>query len=99
MAALSTNPTGTPRSTDVAITHTARITPPVTLACSASQSIQLSRLRASGAGSSSEAARSPGSSSSSPASRASPIPVPTPITGRITDPLRTERQCSRNVSA
>ena len=46
----------------VATTQTACITPPATLACSASQSIQPSRLRASGDGSSSDAARIPGSS-------------------------------------
>ena len=69
------------------------------MACSASQSIQPSRVRASGDGSSSEAARRPGSSSTSPASRSSPIAVPTPITGEITLPLRTERQWSRNTAA
>ena len=94
--ALSTNPTGTPRSTDVATTHTACISFPATLACSASQSIQSSRLCAKGVGSSNDAERSPGNSSTSPASRSSPSPVPTPITGRITFPLRTERQWSRN---
>ena len=97
--ALSTNPTGTPRSSDVATTHTACTRPEATLACSASQSIQPSRLRASGAGSSSEAARRPGSSSTSPARRSRPIAVPTPITGEITLPLRTERQWSRKIAA
>ena len=83
----------------MATTQTAWMTPPATLACSASQSIQPSRLRASGDGSSSDAARSPGSSSTSPASRSNPTAVPRPITGEITLDLRTARQCDRNASA
>jgi hypothetical protein len=94
---VSTNATGPPRDNDVATTHTAFTCRRATCPRSALQSIQRSRLAASGVGSSRLARRTPGISSASPTKRISVTGSPRPTIGRITSPLLRSPQRSSAV--